>query len=169
MSNKPKQDKDTLIDIEFYRSIGLLITAVSVILISIIIFFFYIAFKDDIEFHEARAAQNKQAIVLEEDDFDKVENGIHVATGLAYDDNFQVVRSACVTCHSAQLIIQNRATKEGWLEIIRWMQATQGLADLGDKEPQILDYLAKHYAPKETGRRPNLDMASIEWYTLSLD
>jgi len=53
--------------------------------------------------------------------------------------------------------------------MIRWMQETQNLPDLGEKEAPILDYLAEHYAPEDTGRRPNLDLASIEWYILELD
>jgi len=50
--------------------------------------------------------------------------------------------------------------------MIRWMQETQGLWQLGKNEPIILDYLAKHYAPEEVVRRPGLDVAAIEWYIL---
>ena len=161
------KDNKSNFDIQFYRRIGMLISAVSAVLVIVIVFFLYLAFSSQVRM--SKKISHAQEIVVEEDDFDKVENGIHVATGLAFDDNFQVVRSSCTSCHSAQLIIQNRSTREGWEEIIRWMQATQGLTDLGDREPMILDYLAKHYAPKETGRRPNIDIASIEWYNLNLD
>jgi len=104
-----------------------------------------------------------------ENDFNRVENGIHVQTGMVYDQNFQVVRATCTSCHSAKLITQNRATREGWKQMIVWMQETQGLPDLGDQEPVILDYLATHYAPKEVGRRQNLDLAEVEWYILNLE
>jgi len=67
------------------------------------------------------------------------------------------------------LVTQNRATREGWKEMIIWMQATQGLQDLGENEKPILDYLAKHYAPEELGRRANLNVDEIEWYILELD
>jgi hypothetical protein len=50
--------------------------------------------------------------------------------------------------------------------MIRWMQETQGLWQLGEAEPQILDYLAANYAPQENSRRPLLDLKSIEWYIL---
>lgn len=96
-----------------------------------------------------------------------IENGIHIATGLAYDENFQLVRALCTSCHSAKLITQNRATREGWKDMIVWMQKTQKLPDLSTAEPIVLDYLAKHYAPEDIGRRSNLDMESIEWYVLS--
>jgi len=104
-----------------------------------------------------------------EDDWDRVENGIHVQSGLVYAEGFDIVRGTCTACHSAKLVTQNRATREGWKEMIVWMQKTQGLWDLGPNEPVILDYLAKHYAPEEIERRPGLNIAAIEWYILELE
>ncbi len=100
---------------------------------------------------------------------DEIVNGIHVPTGLIYDEGFEIVRATCTACHSAKLVTQNRATKEGWTQMIRWMQETQGLWDLGVNEGPIISYLAKNYAPEEIGRRANLDVAAIEWYILELD
>ncbi|MEL6720157.1 MAG: hypothetical protein AAFP82_15710 [Bacteroidota bacterium] len=98
---------------------------------------------------------------------DQVKNGIHVATGLVYAEGFEVVSTTCTACHSAKLVTQNRASRAGWEQMIDWMQATQGLWDLGENEPIILDYLATHYAPEEVGRRANLE--EIEWYILEGD
>lgn len=103
------------------------------------------------------------------DDWDRIKNGIHVRTGLKADENVNIVIAACTSCHSAKLITQNRATLQGWKTMINWMQETQGLADLGSREPIILNYLAKHYAPVEVGRRSNLNMEEVEWYILNLD
>jgi hypothetical protein len=97
---------------------------------------------------------------------DRVEDHIHIQTGLVYAVGFDAVRKNCTGCHSPKLITQNRATREGWHQMIRWMQETQGLWDLGRYESTILDYLAEHYAPEEVGRRPNLDGDEIEWYVL---
>lgn len=102
-------------------------------------------------------------------DQDEVKDGIHVATGLVYAEGFDIVRGTCTACHSAKLVTQNRATREGWTEMIRWMQASQGLWDLGANEPVILNYLATNYAPKDIGRRANIDVDAIEWYVLDLD
>ena len=115
------------------------------------------------------ASSNTPYISNKEGDDDRVEKGIHIATGLKYDENFELVRAQCTACHSGKLVAQNRATREGWQQMIRWMQATQGLWDLGKKEPIILDYLAKHYAPQEVGRRANLEVADIEWYILEME
>jgi len=91
-------------------------------------------------------------------------NGIHVETGFIVDDNWEIVRATCTACHSAKLVTQNHADREGWTKMIRWMQKTQELWDLGDNEPLILDYLAKNYAPQKKGRRARL--TNIEWYDL---
>ena len=101
--------------------------------------------------------------------WDLVEDGIHVRTGLKDDEHLQLVLGACTSCHSAKLITQNRATREGWKQMFTWMYETQGLPDLGVHEPKILDYLAEHYAPEEEVRRKKLDMAAIEWYMLEVD
>ena len=106
--------------------------------------------------------------IAREDNWDLVENGIHVKTGLRADKDLQLIIGACTPCHSAKLITQNSATRAGWKNMIVWMQETQGLQDLGLNEPRILDYLAKYYAPKDVGRRENLDLAEIKWYILDL-
>ena len=93
-----------------------------------------------------------------------VVDGIHVASGLVVDDGFIQVKATCLACHSAKLVTANRATRDGWKKMIRWMQETQNLWDLGTNEDIILDYLAKHYAPDDAGRRPNLPPPA--WYVL---
>ena len=75
-----------------------------------------------------------------------------------------LVIANCTGCHSGKLVTQNRATREGWQNMIRWMQETQNLKDLGEDEAKILDYLAEHYAPAAQGRRQNLTVE--KWYEL---
>jgi len=48
--------------------------------------------------------------------------------------------------------------------MIRWMQQTQNLWDLGEDEEAIVTYLATYYAPEQKGRREVL--TNIEWYNL---
>ncbi|MBL4862683.1 MAG: monoheme cytochrome C [Crocinitomicaceae bacterium] len=91
-------------------------------------------------------------------------DGIDVESGLIADTGYELVKTTCAACHSLELVTQNRATREGWEDIIRWMQETQKLWDLGESEVAILDYLGKNYAPKKAGRRKNLE--NIEWYEL---
>ena len=83
-------------------------------------------------------------------------SGIDPKTGLVIAPGFEVVSVQCTVCHSALLVTQNRASREGWLSMIRWMQETQGLWPLGEQEAVVLDYLAKHYGPQRLGRRPPL-------------
>ncbi len=101
---------------------------------------------------------------LEEQANAPIQNGIHQATGFIADKGLPIVISTCTACHSAKLVTQNRASKEGWKDMIRWMQKTQNLWDLGEQEEIILNYLAKNYGPEKTGRRKPLQ--TIEWYDL---
>jgi hypothetical protein len=111
---------------------------------------------------------NEYSIISDVDDadFDKIENGIHLRTGFVEDAGLMLVVNNCTNCHSAKLVIQNRMSKERWLATIRWMQETQNLWDLGDNEAAIVNYLATNYAPSKKGRRQNL--TNIEWYELEI-
>lgn len=93
-----------------------------------------------------------------------VVDGVDTLTGLIAEGDYLLVKGNCLACHSAKLITQNRANREGWLAMIHWMQETQNLQDLGKNEAPILDYLSTHYAPEETGRRPPLE--EVQWYRL---
>ena len=97
-------------------------------------------------------------------DYNVLFDSLDATTGLVLVSGYTAVKENCLRCHSPKLITAKRATREGWLSTIRWMQQTQGLGDLGSAEPVILDYLAKHYAPTQIGRRPALQ--NIEWYKL---
>lgn len=142
----------------------------------------YITFEDSINRYlnqkeysqEELALMDKKAMARisaenEEKNWDRIADGIHIRTGLHDDPNLKLIIATCTSCHSAKLITQNRATKSGWKTMIKWMQKSQGLPDLGSSEPIILDYLAKYYAPKETGRRKNLNIDEIKWYVLNIE
>lgn len=78
-------------------------------------------------------------------------------TGLIVDSGVEVVKTNCTVCHSAKFITLQRGNRQTWLDMIRWMQETQGLWEFDPKtEKIILDYLEKNYAPSESSRRPNL-------------
>lgn len=80
---------------------------------------------------------------------------IDKTSGLVIDTGFEQVRGNCIACHSLAIVTQNRMSRDSWLETIRWMQKSQGLWPL-QNEPLILDYLAKHYSPVDTGRRKQI-------------
>lgn len=102
--------------------------------------------------------------VQEEVDEDRIENGIHVRTGLVEADGMMEVVYNCTNCHSAKIVIQNRMNKERWVATIRWMQKTQNLGDLGLNEDIIINYLVTNYPPVDKGRRQIL--SNIDWYEL---
>ncbi len=75
-------------------------------------------------------------------------------TRFVIDEHWEIVKANCTQCHSAKLVVQTRADRETWLEMIRWMQRTQNLWAFPTKtEAKILDYLAAHYAPTRSSSR----------------
>jgi mono/diheme cytochrome c family protein len=91
---------------------------------------------------------------------------IDSATNLKIDTGYELVTAHCTGCHSSKLVIQYGASRQDWLNKIRWMQQKQKLWQLGEAEPIILDYLAKNYPAKERiDRRANLK--NINWYKLN--
>lgn len=110
------------------------------------------------------APETEYVTVPVEVDDDKIENGIHVRTGLIDAEGLMEVVYNCTNCHSSKLVIQNRMNKERWMATIRWMQETQNLADLGKNEEIIVNYLVTNYPPTAKGRREIL--SNIEWYPL---
>lgn len=91
------------------------------------------------------------------------EQEIDKETGLIIAPGFEQVKKTCTLCHSPMLVTQNKADRDGWLEMIRWMQEKQGLWTL---EPQlenaILDYLATNYGPTAVYRRAPLEVEFAE-------
>ena len=78
-------------------------------------------------------------------------------SGLKMDKNWELVRAACTTCHSAKQITQQRGTAEQWLSMIRWMQKKQNLWAFDEiTEERIVVYLAENYPPSAARRRAAL-------------
>jgi len=113
---------------------------------------------------KTEAPEESVIAIQDEDDFDKIENGIHLRTGFIAAPGLMETVNNCTNCHSSKLVTQNRMDKERWAATIRWMQETQNLWDLGKNEDIIINYLVSNYPPKELGRRENL--GEIEWYVL---
>ncbi|MEX0707482.1 MAG: hypothetical protein WD078_05915 [Woeseia sp.] len=75
-------------------------------------------------------------------------------TGLVRAPGWEQVRIHCGGCHSHALVTAQRADRQTWLDIIRWMQATQNLWQFdAATEESILDYLAENYPPQPNRRR----------------
>jgi hypothetical protein len=82
---------------------------------------------------------------------------IDPVSGLKMAENWELVRAACTTCHSAKQITQQRGTAEQWLSMIRWMQKKQNLWEFDPAvEDRIVAYLAENYPPSAAQRRAAL-------------
>ncbi len=85
---------------------------------------------------------------------DADERALDPETRFVIDEHWEIVKANCTPCHSAKLVVQTRADRETWLEMIRWMQRTQNLWTFPtETEAQILDFLAAHYAPTRSSSR----------------
>ena len=75
-------------------------------------------------------------------------------TGLIISTGWELVRANCGGCHSYEMITNQRSDRQGWEEMIRWMQSSQNLWEFDPQtEKSILDYLSKNYPPSESRRR----------------
>ena len=155
-------------DHNWIRALQLVTKLVSVLVALVCVALIYLAFGESLRLDQPDKGEipswvGKSALTPQ------VVDGVDIASGLIVAAGFAEVRSNCTNCHSAKLITQNRMSRDAWRHTIVWMQTTQGLWDLGDKQTIILDYLSTHYAPEDAGRRANLQIAVDEWYRLDLD
>ena len=125
-----------------------------------IIYYMYIP--DGLNF-SSKAEDTIVAAPVEVDE-DRIENGIHVRTGLVDAEGLMTVVNNCTNCHSAKLVTQNRMNTERWNTTIKWMQETQNLWDLGNNQAIIVSYLVTNYPPIAKGRR--MILTDIDWYEL---
>ncbi|WP_276166623.1 monoheme cytochrome C [Zobellia alginiliquefaciens] len=158
-----KYDHDKLKQ-EFQGFYRILILACVIVALFSVAMIYLMADPDLSSFKSSEHNSEMVDVPVEEDDFDKIENGIHVRTGFVEAPGMMETVQNCTNCHSAKLVMQNRMNKERWKSTIKWMQETQNLWDLGKNEDIIIDYLVTNYPPKKKGRREVL--TDIEWYEL---
>ena len=145
----------------FYKVLIIACASIGVFVIALV----YLIKNPDVSLFKSSEPNSEiVAVPVKEDDFDKVENGIHVRTGFVEAPGMMETVQNCTNCHSAKLVIQNRMNKERWKSTIKWMQETQNLWDLGKNEDIIIDYLVTNYPPQKKGRREVL--SNIDWYEL---
>ncbi len=152
---------------QLFKGLIAAVIGLAVVVVALVCTLLFIAFYD--ESAPAKTDDSTKSTLQAQANTDVLRSGIvdgkDMETGLVVDEGFEIVRGSCTACHSSAIILQNRFTREVWKEKIVWMQETQGLWDLGENEPIILDYLAKHHAPEPPkGRR--LPLKDIEWYEL---
>ena len=58
-----------------------------------------------------------------------------------------IVTTRCASCHEADLIVQQRLSREGWGRSVDKMVRWGATVPAGEREA-MLDYLAAHFAPK---------------------
>ena len=79
---------------------------------------------------------------------------LDASTGLVKAGAWEEVRAFCSGCHSVDLVTSQHNDGEGWEKTIRTMQRLHNMVDLpAPAEARIVEYLAKHFAPKTRAHR----------------
>ncbi len=68
--------------------------------------------------------------------------------GLPRTGEFELVAAYCAGCHSIEIIMQQRASRERWEYMLTWMSEKQGMVPLdGEDRELVLDYLVLNFGP----------------------
>lgn len=85
----------------------------------------------------------------------------------------EVVRTKCLTCHDAELIVQQRLTRPGWVRELEKMERWGAVLTAGERATAA-DYLAQHFpqrgrasaaaapAPAAPGTAPDAGQSVLE-------
>lgn len=73
---------------------------------------------------------------------------------LAEGEGRSEVFAYCSVCHNTALIRRSAFTREHWDDLMDWMTEKHGMNPLeGEFRDTIVDYLARHYGPRDRGPR----------------
>ena len=83
----------------------------------------------------------------------------------------EVVRAKCLVCHDAELIVQQRLTRPGWVRELEKMERWGAVLTAGERATAA-DYLAQHFpqrgrasvaaAPAAPGASPDAGQSALE-------
>lgn len=67
--------------------------------------------------------------------------------GLPRTDGVELVAGLCSSCHSLEIVMQQRMTPDRWAYTLTWMSESQGMAQLDEEtRGQIYEYLITHFS-----------------------
>jgi cytochrome c5 len=73
--------------------------------------------------------------------------GVALGQDLPAGSGHDVVTARCLSCHEADLIVQQRLSRSGWMRSVDKMIRWGAVVEPAEREP-MLDYLAAHFAPR---------------------
>lgn len=68
--------------------------------------------------------------------------------GLPREGAYELVDAYCSGCHSLQIVMQQRASKDRWATLLEWMETKQNMPSLEEDEAAVLAYLAEHFGAR---------------------
>lgn len=73
--------------------------------------------------------------------------GVALGQDLPAGPGREVVAARCLSCHEADLVVQQRLSRSGWMRSVDKMIRWGAVVEPAEREP-MLDYLAAHFAPR---------------------
>ena len=68
-----------------------------------------------------------------------------------------LLQKICADCHGLDIIVSQRATKDGWASIVDSMVG-RGASGTKDELDTIIDYLAKNFGPEDKDKKVNKEV-----------
>lgn len=68
--------------------------------------------------------------------------------GLPRTGEFEFIAAYCSACHSLEIVMQQRANRDGWSDMLTWMEEQQGMVPLDEADRELfLNYFVEHFGP----------------------
>lgn len=68
--------------------------------------------------------------------------------GLPHKDGYEDVAIYCSACHTLEIVMQQRASRERWAYMLGWMVEQQNMPPMpDDQSARVLNYLSENFGP----------------------
>lgn len=68
--------------------------------------------------------------------------------GLPHADGYEGIAIYCSACHTLEIVMQQRASRERWDYMLEWMTKEQNMPPLpDDQKTKMLNYLSENFGP----------------------
>lgn len=68
--------------------------------------------------------------------------------GLPHTDGYEDIAIYCSACHTLEIVMQQRASRERWDYMLEWMTKEQNMPPLPkDQKTKVLNYLSENFGP----------------------
>lgn len=103
--------------------------------------------------HRRRFAIVLAVIGLSAATFIAAQNGLSINEDLPPGAMQQKATTACLECHEARIILQQRLSKAAWTKEVDKMAKWGAVVEANDRDP-LIDYLSTNFSPEQPAYNP---------------